>query len=125
MTQDPLDEILAVDTDEEVRPGFDTRFHARLAEAKNPKPKKLWWVLVPAVSAAAFALGLMVFERHDTQLPAQASNAAAEPSDIDVAIALDYDMLANYDVVAELDTIETFELLAQNDVPSDKSGVPQ
>lgn len=114
MSNDPLDQLLNVDTDEQMRPGFDTRFHARLAEKKAALPSAVgrrWWLaLVPVVAASAAAVGYIVFE------PKPQPQPPIEAADIAVAVALDYEMLENYDVIADLDTLEAYEMLAMNEV---------
>lgn len=114
-SNDPLDALLAADGDEEMRPGFDTRFHARLAEHKARAPKSHWWVLLvlPASIAAAIVLTLTVMNKP------RGDDAAAA-----IEIAYEYELYEDYDVVRDLPDLEVLEMLAAADMPQGE-GVPQ
>ncbi len=110
---DPLDALLATDADEEMRPGFDTRFHARLAEHKAQRARRGFrvWVMslgAIAATAAAIAVAIIVPDKTDE------AQAALE-------IAYEMDLYEDYDVVADL---EVLELLASADSPKTDE-VPQ
>jgi len=103
--QTRLDELLAVDTGEEPRPGFDTRFMARLAEKRRaPRRSRLF---AGALFAAAAAAVLMVTLR---TVPAE------DDLDTDLALAMDLELIENLEVVQHLDEIEAYEVLAQLNV---------
>lgn len=103
-----LDTLLDGDLPEEPRPGFDTRFFARLDELKREKPaSKLawWWYLVSAGSAAALALGIFALVgRTSTVLPAE-----------DRELVANLELVENEDLLRHLDEVEAYVLLAQVD----------
>ena len=104
---DTLDAMLALSEDEPPRPGFDTRFYAQLEEMKREAEeapnwiRRLMWVLAPVGFAAA---ALMVV---------QSGVVSSDPTDEQLAIAMDLELFEEYETVRELDTLEDFELLAQ------------
>ena len=98
-----LDAVLAADADETPRPGFDTRFLARLAErrAAGTRGYRLTWGLGAfAATAAAFVAFLALSDVNHTGF--------AEEIDLAVNLELAEDM----DVVSHLDDVEAFEVLA-------------
>lgn len=105
-----LDTLLAADVDEEMRPGFDTRFQARLAEHKARGARRRVWGLAFGLSAAV-AVAIAVISTR----PAKEPDAATG-----LAIALEYELYENYDVVRDLPDLETLELLASADSKADE-----
>ena len=101
---DALDQLLAVDTDEEPRPGFDTRFHARLAEMKTKKTRGRAWLFGLAGAAVAVAIAVAVVPREHTHDTAQTEG---------LEIAMEYELLENYDVVKDLEDVEVLAQLEQ------------
>jgi hypothetical protein len=98
---DALNKLLAADGDEEPRPGFDTRFRARLAEMKTKKTRRAWALgLVSALGAAA-AIAIAVVPRAEQQ------------HDPALEIAMEYELLENYDIVKDLPAIEVLAQLEE------------
>jgi len=100
-----LDLLLAVDADQEPRPGFDTRVFARLNEQKQ-RPRAWWalkpsWLLAGAALATAATIVLVIAGQRQGPPP---------PSDLELAMRLE--MLEDIDVARDLETIEAFEVLA-------------
>jgi hypothetical protein len=100
-----LDAALAADPAVEPGPGFDTRFFARLAEAKAAPSRAFWprlaWLgaaLAGGTAAAALVFNLVV----PTSLP---------PADLELAMNLE--LLEEMAVLSRLDEVEAFDVLAQ------------
>ena len=105
-----LDAALNLDEDQPLRPGFDTRFFARLEEHKKeavaPRVgiwQRLRWALAPVVMVGAAASVVLIVD------------TAPRPStmDPDLHLALELELLEDYEVVEQLDDLEDLELLAQ------------
>ncbi len=110
---DPLDTLLAADADEEPRPGFDTRFRARLEEQKGRQARRglrLWFLALGAAAATAAAIAVSFIVPNTTD---EAQTA--------LEIAYEMELYEDYDVVADL---EVLELLAAADSPKSDE-VPQ
>ena len=110
---DPLDTLLAADADEELRPGFDTRFRARLEEHKAKQASRgvrLWFLGLGAAAATAAAIAVTFIVPNKTD---EAQTA--------LEIAYEMELYENYDVVVDL---EVLELLAAVDSPKSDE-VPQ
>jgi hypothetical protein len=101
-----LDAILATDVDETPRPGFDTRFFARLAELrhKDSRPHRLAWAL--GTFAATTAAFIAFVALHDVRHVGFAE-------EIDLAVNLE--LAEDLELVSHLDDAEAFEVLAQLD----------
>ncbi len=102
-----LTAALAADAPLEPRPGFDTRFFARLAEAKavtRPAPwRRFGWLgaaLAGGTAVAALVLTL---------------STPAELSADDLELAMHLELLEEMAVLSRLEEVEAFELLAQLD----------
>ncbi len=115
-----LDSLLAAAPDATPRPGFDTRFFARLegvkkdtkhAERAGVAPRRVtrWsWLALALPLTAAAAVSLVVWQRHSAQLVEQARQ--------DEAIARDLELVENLPVVQQLDEVEAYEVLAEANV---------
>ena len=110
---DQLDGMLAWSDDEPPRPGFDTRFYARLKDVQEQPEEedsswveRLIWLLLPigalVLVAITLSSGTDVFE--------------AVTQSRDMGLAMELDLLENYDVVRDLEEVEHFEFLAQLDL---------
>ena len=105
---DALDSLLSLSEDEPPRPGFDTRFFAQLEEMKRESQeapswmRRLTWILAPVGLAAA---ALVVVQMSSSNLE--------NPSEDQLAIAMELELFEEYETVRELDVLEDFELLAQ------------
>ena len=110
---DVLDGMLAWSEDEPPRPGFDTRFYARLKDVQEEPEaedtgwvERLLWLLLPIGALVMVAITLSsssdVFEAITTSR--------------DMGLAMELELLENYDVVRDLEEVEHFELLAQLDM---------
>lgn len=123
-----LNRLLDLDEDVEPRPGFDTRFFARLEELKTQRANKetaSWWRRWPvwvaaaslSVSAAAAVMLLGV--------PAPTTLSLEN----DLALAMDLEMLEELDLVRQLDAVEAYEVLALLELDDldavSNAGVPQ
>jgi hypothetical protein len=109
-----LDRWLALDEPAVARPGFDTRFFARLetekAAPRQRRRARWYWALVPlAASAALVFLGL------PQKQPAAPQAAAEAPAADDLGIAMELELVENIAVVQKLDQVEDYELLSQLD----------
>lgn len=99
-----LDALMAIDRDEEPRPGFDTRFFARLADAKKPRRRFLdWRWLLSTGAAATAAAALLLWFTGTGRTPPMAD---------DLELAVHLEMLQEYEIVRDLEQVETFELFA-------------
>ena len=105
-----LDAALNLDEDQPVRPGFDTRFFARLEDQKKEAVapsvgiwQRLRWALAPVVMVGAAASVVLFVD------------TTPQPStmDPDLQLALELELLEDYEVVEQLDELEELELLAQ------------
>jgi predicted anti-sigma-YlaC factor YlaD len=105
-----LERVLAVDAGTEPRPGFDTRFFARLDEIKRSRRRR-WLLLGLGSSALAAAAGWMVFVRSPRQ----------EPAD-DVELAANLEMVEDLDLLKRLDEVEAYAALSRLD-PADVEAV--
>lgn len=108
-----LDRALVVDSTVDPRPGFDTRFFAKLDEARarrSPRPgRALAWILGAAgASAVGTAVVLLVL--------AARPDAPAPPDDL--ALAADLDLVLDLEILRKLDEVEAFAVLSQLD-PAD------
>lgn len=110
-----LTRLLDVDEDVEPRPGFDTRFFARLEELKAEraiKEKASWWrrwpVWVAAASLSMSAAAAVVLL--GVQPPATST------LENDLALAMELEMLEDLDLVRQLDEVEVYAVLAQLEV---------
>lgn len=103
-----LDGVLAADVEVELRPGFDTRFRARLEEQKARGRRRVagWPRLTALAFGTALTAALAVFvvaERRPHVTP--------EPTPTDLAIAMNLELLEDMDVVARLDEVEVLDLM--------------
>lgn len=103
-----LDALLSADSDDEPRPGFDTRFFARLEAMKGkrvPQRRPLWQWVSLASGAAALAVGFFVVTQRSTP------NALVE----DMDFAMQLELVEELPLLQQLEEVETYELLAQVD----------
>ncbi len=121
-----LNELLDNDEGTEPRPGFDTRFFARLEELKagehegapaRARARWLRWLMaaVPVVAAA-------------TLLVMTIAPDAGPALEDDLSLAMELEMIEEIEVVRSLDEIEAYEILAQldpNELDAMLEGVPQ
>jgi len=87
--------VLAADVDTEPRPGFDTRFFARLAERKARRRRVRWMLgglALPALAAAAVALVLF----------------RGEDAKSDLELAMNLDLVEDLELLGRLDEVEAF-----------------
>lgn len=107
-----LTRLLDLDEDVEPRPGFDTRFFARLEELKAERDKASWWrrwpVWVAAASLSMSAAAAVVLL--GVQPP------ATPTLESDLALAMELEMLEDLDLVRQLDEVEVYAVLAQLEV---------
>jgi hypothetical protein len=114
-----LDGLLAGDTDESPRPGFDTRFFARLASAggqARTARRLRWWGLGALAGTAVVAVALVIDWR---------GRAAPDVDAPDIALAMSLDLMEDYEIVNHLDEIEDLEIVAQlgpDELPDEGSG---
>ena len=111
-----LDEILALDNEPPaLRPGFDTRFFARLEEVKEAEANKglkgffgkfQWWITGAMAGATALALVMI------TQ-PTLQEDVLFDP---DLTLAMELEMVEDLDLLAQLDEVEDFDIVAQLNV---------
>jgi hypothetical protein len=121
-----LDRVLALDEPAVARPGFDTRFFARLEQEKAGLQRararrRFVWALLPLCAAAAAAL--LVVKRpapvpspapHGVP-PAAAPAPTPEIEPDDLSLAMDLELVEDIDVVQKLDELEDFDVLTQID----------
>lgn len=103
-----LDDLLAADADQPPRPGFDTRFFARLEEQKAAAEKRpSWWRWsVVGLAGAAAAAGLVV-----------ALNAGPTTAiERDLQLAMDLELIEELELLKQLEEVEALEVLAQVDL---------
>jgi len=104
-----LDRLLSVDEAVEPRPGFDSRFFARLEELKALRShgwlrRFRWYALSLTAAAAVAALVLAVAPMPETTI------------DDDLELVLNLELAKDLDIVQKLEEIEVYELLAQVDL---------
>jgi anti-sigma factor RsiW len=101
-----LDSVLASEVDEEPRPGFDTRFRARLEESKKPRRRFSWrGLLAGSATAAAAAAAVLWLTTADRVAPMAQ----------DLELAMNLEMLEQYELVRALDEVEVYGLLGSVD----------
>lgn len=125
--QAALDGVLALDEPALPRPGFDTRFFARLEQEKASAQRvrarrRFVWALLPLCAAAGAAL---LFTARPASLtppvpqdvrPADLATApAAQIEPDDLSLAMDLELVEDIDVVQQLDELEDFDVLSQVD----------
>lgn len=100
-----LDRVLAEDTDEPASLGFDTRFFARLNEQKQRRrlPQWRWWQL-GAVSFVTAMVAVVVAVSFRTP------GGFAGP---DIELAMNLDLVENFEVISHLDEVEALDVLTQ------------
>lgn len=106
-SDEALDRLLAVDEDEPPRPGFDTRFFARLDEHRAASQRPRWLPrlgLALGGFAAAAAVALFVVTRPGGLLE--------RPSQEELAMAMELELLEDLELVANLEVVEAYEALA-------------
>jgi hypothetical protein len=124
-----LDRVLALDEPAVPRPGFDTRFFARLEQEKVSAQRvrarrRFVWALLPLCAAAGAALLFTARPsslppaapqelQHPDQAPTQAAAVEIEPDDL--SLAMDLELVEDIDVVQKLDELEDFDVLSQVD----------
>jgi hypothetical protein len=128
-----LDELLDLDHAIEARPGFDTRFFARLSELKVSEREsererattalgayrlsewlQRWrWGFASMSVAAAIALALVLRPNHE---PISVSSQVAPLGEQDLALARDLELIEDLDLVRRLQEVEIFETVAQLDL---------
>jgi predicted anti-sigma-YlaC factor YlaD len=110
-----LDRFLALDEPAAVRPGFDTRFFARLGAEKqraSSRRRMRWlWALVPAAAGAAFVLLRPI----PTPISGTPASTGIEVAPGDLPLAMELDLIENVEVVKKLDEVEAYEVLSQLD----------
>jgi hypothetical protein len=119
-----LNALLALDQPHRPRPGFDTRFFARLKGEHEAARKKrgLWalkmwlWALVPAAAGVALLVARTGREPSEQAVPPEAQAPAALIEAIaegDLALVMDEDpaLLEDLAVLQRLDELEDLELL--------------
>jgi predicted anti-sigma-YlaC factor YlaD len=108
-----LDGVLALDEPAVVRPGFDTRFFARLdaekARARRKRFTRFYWALVPLAAGAVLVL------LRPAQVPHAPDSAMAKVPAGDLGLAMELDLVENIAVVQKLDEVEAYDLLDQLD----------
>jgi predicted anti-sigma-YlaC factor YlaD len=123
-----LDRVLALDEPAVARPGFDTRFFARLEQEKAGLQRararrRFVWALLPLCAGAAAAL-LVTPRPAPVATPApqsvqpdalSASTPAPEIEPDDLSLAMDLELVEDIDVVQKLDELEDFDVLSQVD----------
>ncbi|OGQ85357.1 MAG: hypothetical protein A2289_01360 [Deltaproteobacteria bacterium RIFOXYA12_FULL_58_15] len=103
-----LDGLLLADTPDQVRPGFDTRFFARLNEQRKQPARRwhLWHLVAPLTGAvAAGVLGVILL----------AGPRTAPDLGDDLEVAMHLEMLEDLEVISNLEDTEAFEILAKLD----------
>lgn len=92
------------------RPGFDTRFFARLADepkrARRARYRPALWALLPLTAAVA----LFLLRPHAQPSPAP---MAARPEQL--ALGRDLELVQNLDVLRNFDEVQDFQVLEQLD----------
>ena len=108
-----LDSILALDNESPaLRPGFDTRFFARLEEVKEAEANKglkgffgkfQWWITGAMAGATALALVMII-------QPTTQEDILFDP---DLTLAMELEMVEDLDLLAQLEEVEDFDIVAQ------------
>ena len=103
-----LNALLREDPGSEPRPGFDTKFFARLEAEKTPAWRRALtgrglWLWGSLATAAALVLVL-------TRAPAPETPPLDEA---ELALAMNLPLLENYEVLADLTQVEDYALLAE------------
>lgn len=103
-----LDHVLEVDVAIEPRPGFDTRFFARLDDVRTPRRTRrpLAWILgaAGASTVGLAVVGLVLLSRPEAPAPRD-----------DLALAADLDLVEDLEMLRRLDEVEAFALLSRLD----------
>ncbi len=103
-----LDALLDADAPQEPRPGFDTRFFARLDELRQSKtarrPSWLWY-LAYAGAAASITMGAVALVGRGPSLPPER----------DRELVANLELLEDEPLLRHLDDVEAYEVLAQVD----------
>ena len=121
-----LDRALALDEPAMPRPGFDTRFFARLGEEKTRMQRgrarrRLIWALLPLCAGAA---AVLLFTPRPAPLPRPAPAPLPEPpvaqaataiEPDDLSLAMDLELVEDIDVVQQLDQLEDYDVLSAVD----------
>jgi hypothetical protein len=93
------------------RPGFDTRFFARLADepkrARRARYLPALWALLPLTAAAA----LFLLRPHPHARPSPAPSASLDQ----IALSRDLELVQNLDVLRNFDEVQDFQVLEQLD----------
>jgi anti-sigma factor RsiW len=109
-----LDHWLGLSEAAVARPGFDTRFFARLelerSHTRRRRQPRWVWALVPVAAAAAALLWLR-------PLPATrvASALPVEAAPDDVALAVDLELVQQLEVAGKLEEVEAYDVLSELD----------
>jgi predicted anti-sigma-YlaC factor YlaD len=103
-----LARLLDADADVEPRPGFDTRFFARLKAEKQRDRRGIlrrfgWAALAAGATAAAGVAGVVLWRSGQPE-------PQLDPADLELALHLD--LLEDLDVIRNLHDLEDFEILA-------------
>ena len=120
-----LDAFLELDREPPVlRPGFDTRFYAKLEELKQTKTdsriesfirKFQWWFA--GAMAGATALVLVTLNQPEMQDPTL--------FDPDLSLAMELELVEDLDLLAQLEELEDFDVITQlNSLELDTLGDP-
>jgi hypothetical protein len=100
-----LDALLSVEVDEPPRPGFDTRFFARLDAHKRARSGggawRWLWLLAPLAAGAAIAFIRIA--------PAPPRDVSSE----DLALAMEHELLEDLPLLQQLDEVEAYDVLSQ------------
>ena len=108
-----LDRWLALDEPEVARPGFDTRFFARLQAEKTRTRRRRWarlgWALLPLAAGAAVVLLRPAYLSHSP-----VSVETPVPAD-DLRLAMELDLVENIEVAQKLDEVEAYDVISQLD----------
>ena len=105
-----LDRVLEVEAAIEPRSGFDTRFFARLDDARTPRSRRPFAWILGAAGASAVGLAVVI-------LVVATRPKVPEPRD-DLALVADLDLVEDLAMLRRLDEVEAFALLSQMD-PAD------
>jgi hypothetical protein len=123
-----LDAFLALDEPVSPRPGFDTRFFARLSELRkeNARPEerghyslanlvRSWRWLLGGVTLTSAAVIIALWARPSDK-PVNASRELVPLTAQELALARDLELVQDLDLVRHLQDVETYEVLAQLDI---------
>ncbi|MGD8858892.1 MAG: hypothetical protein PVI30_02705 [Myxococcales bacterium] len=107
-----LDRILELDAQRPPRPGFDTRFFARLEEERRRrKRRRVWhwsWTLLP------LGIGAVISLLRVPPPPPPAPEAATLPPD-EMGLVMELELMRELELVRNLDDLEAFEVLSEVD----------